>query len=66
MVHVELTRSDGELIIVNFELVRSFYEDKDDDSTGGTILKFSEGTALNVKEPFAEICKLFKIATVKM
>ena len=48
MVHVELTRSDDELIIVNFDLVRSFYEDKDDDSTGGTILKFSKGTALNV------------------
>lgn len=66
MVHVELTKDNDELVIVNFELVRTFYEDKGDDSTGGTILRFSDGNSLNVKEPYKEICKLFKISTVKM
>ena len=52
MVHVELTKYDGELIIVNFEQVRSFYEDKGDDSTGGTVLKFLDGNPFIGKRTF--------------
>ena len=66
MIPVELTKIDDELIIVNFEAVRSFYADKGDDSTGGTIIRFMNGDDLTVKEPFTDIRKVFKIAEVKM
>ena len=66
MLPVELTKNDGELIIVNFETVRSFFEDKNDDEAVGTVIKYVNGDDLHVREPFAKICKVFNIASVKM
>jgi hypothetical protein len=66
MLMVELTKNDNELVIVNFEHVKTFFADKKDEKNGGTVLNFFDDKVLPVKEPYAEVCKLFKIATVKM
>ncbi len=66
MLMVELTKSDNELVIVNFEHVKTFFAEKKDEKNAGTVLNFFDDKVLQVKEPYSEVCKLFKIATVKM
>ena len=62
----ELTKSDGGLIIVNFDYVKTFSAVKAEDPNSGTELQFSDDKTLIVKEPYKEICKIFTITTVKM
>ena len=66
MIHAELTKSDGGLIIVNFDFVKTFHAVKTDEPASGTELQFSDDKTLTVKEPYKEICKIVTITTVKM